>query len=128
LDDLTVTDTSVYHHVPLSLKNPSQRKILTYDERGLKSLHPWSVTDENSASHEGVVRNFLTFIPSIRKTLEEDLLTIIRVDITLYKIYLQVMRCSLIFICFFFSIKIDVIGVNCILAHGDQQLPAWWQL
>ena len=82
---------NLFRHVPLSVTDPKDRKVLTYDEQRLKNLLPWFLSDHNAASHVGVIGNFLELVPSIRSMIESRQYTFIRVDINIYFTYIKVL-------------------------------------
>src|SRR5690349_3792820 len=84
------TRREFFHHVPLAIKDPSARKTLSYDSRGLKQFFPWFLSEFNSASHKGVIENFLRMVPVLRTMLEKSQYPFIRLDVNIYMTYIKV--------------------------------------
>ena len=86
-------DTDFFHHVPLSAQGSVKRRILSYDQQGLRNLRPLSLTESNAAEHKGVIKNFVSLIPKFRVIIGNGQYPFIRMDINIYMTYLKVISC-----------------------------------
>ena len=84
------TTNQFFRHVPLTVTDPKERKILSYSEAGFKNFYPWFISDHNAAEHIGVIGNFLQLVPTLRSMIEKHQYPFFRLDESLYKIYTQV--------------------------------------
>jgi hypothetical protein len=105
--------TAPAYSIPLATEDPKKRLILSYSERGLRSMHPTYITNFNAASHEGCGRNLLTQLPVFRQIIANGQYPFIRLDVNLYFSYIKVQHLH---------------GLTlCLLVHGGKGFTFWWQ-
>src|SRR4051794_7799158 len=91
------TSNPFFRHVPLTTRDPKDRKVLSYSVSGFKNFYPWFISDTNAAEHLGV----LQLVPTLRSMIQKHQYPFFRLDESLYKIYTQVSHPLLFFVLYF---------------------------